>query len=105
MSNSSINLVLMTSLGTTIWRVLIPVTSVSHIQDMTIATTWWHGPAGHVYSSLVDDASETPQESQKFELAARSVIDPATATGKRFSWGVPATNERVESYFTVCNSS
>jgi hypothetical protein len=36
-----------------------------------------------------------------FEIAARNVIDPETATGTRFSWGIPATKERVESHFTV----
>jgi hypothetical protein len=68
---------------------------------LTPATSWWHGPAGHFYGCLVDDPAETPLEDQQFEIAARSVIDPATATGKRFSWGVPATKERVESFFTV----
>lgn len=27
-------------------------------------------------------------------------MPPATIKGKRFSWGIPATNERVESHFT-----
>jgi salicylate hydroxylase len=36
-----------------------------------------------------------------FEIAARNVVDPETAKGKRFSWGIPATNERVESHFVV----
>lgn len=36
-----------------------------------------------------------------FEIAARKVVDPATVKGKKFSWGVPATKERVESFFTV----
>jgi len=86
--------------GTTIFRTLIPASSVSHIPDMTPATTWWHGPTGHMYSSLVDDPSESKPEEQMFEIAARDVCDPATVTGKRFSWGVPATKERVESFFT-----
>jgi len=68
---------------------------------MIPATSWWHGPAGHFYGSLVDDPSETAPENQLFEIAARSVIDPTTAVGKRFSWGVPATKGRVESFFTV----
>ena len=86
--------------GTTIWRVLIPYTKVSHIANMGESTTWWHGPTGHFYSSLVDDPSETSAEEQMFEIAARAVVDPATETRKRFSWGVPATNERVLSHFT-----
>lgn len=85
--------------GTTIWRTLIPYSSVKHIPNMGVSTTWWHGPTGHFYSSLVDDPSETPAEEQLFEIAARGVVDPATETRKRFSWGVPATNERVLSHF------
>lgn len=36
-----------------------------------------------------------------FEIAARKVVDPSTVKGKVFSWGIPATKERVESFFTV----
>ncbi|KAH7383468.1 salicylate hydroxylase [Cadophora sp. MPI-SDFR-AT-0126] len=86
--------------GTTIFRVLIPVSSVSHIAGIHGVNTWWHGPSGHFYGSPVDNPEETPLEEQKFEIAARSVVDPETAIGKRFSWGVPATKERVESFFT-----
>ncbi|KAL2067583.1 hypothetical protein VTL71DRAFT_2008 [Oculimacula yallundae] len=86
--------------GTTIFRVLIPASSVSSISGIHGVNTWWHGPAGHFYGSPVDDPAETAEVDRKFEIAARSVIDPATATGKRFSWGVPATKERVESFFT-----
>jgi salicylate hydroxylase len=100
-SKLKISPILLTNLGTTIFRVLIPVTSISHIPNLTPSTTWWHGPTGHFYGSLVDDPSETPKEEQMFEIAARKVVDPATATGKKFSWGVPATKERVESLFTV----
>jgi hypothetical protein len=87
--------------GTTIFRVLVPVTSIAHIPELTPATTWWHGPSGHFYGSLVDDPDETPLEEQMFEIAARKVVDPTTVKGKKFSWGVPATKERVESFFTV----
>jgi salicylate hydroxylase len=80
--------------------VLIPVSSIADIPDLSPETSWWHGPAGHFYGSLVDDESETPPEEQKFEIAARNVVDPVTATRKRFSWGVPAKKERVESFFT-----
>ncbi|KAK0103161.1 hypothetical protein ONS95_014959 [Cadophora gregata] len=86
--------------GTTIFRTLIPASSISHITGIQGVNTWWHGPTGHFYGSPVDNPAETSQEEQKFEIAARSVIDPTTAIGKRFSWGVPATKERVESFFT-----
>ncbi|KAL2431808.1 hypothetical protein ABEF95_014039 [Exophiala dermatitidis] len=85
--------------GTTIWRTLIPVRTIAHIPDLTSSTSWWHGPEGHVYHSLVDDPAEVPEEKRMFEISARNVVDPATATGKRFSWGIPATNERVQSHF------
>jgi len=50
---------------------------------------------------LLDDRSETGVDGQMFEIAARNVIDPTTETRKRFSWGVTASNERVESHFTL----
>ncbi|PVH73793.1 putative FAD-binding monooxygenase [Cadophora sp. DSE1049] len=86
--------------GTTIFRVLVPASSVSHIAGIHGVNTWWHGPSGHFYGSPVDSPEDTSKEEQKFEIAARSVVDPITAIGKRFSWGVPATKERVEAFFT-----
>ncbi|KAL6243788.1 hypothetical protein RBB50_009222 [Rhinocladiella similis] len=85
--------------GTTIWRVIIPVSTISHVPELTVSTSWWHGPSGHVYHSFVDDPNETPEHERYIEIAARNVVDPTTATGKTFSWGIPATNERVESHF------
>ncbi|EXJ94920.1 hypothetical protein A1O1_00038 [Capronia coronata CBS 617.96] len=85
--------------GTTIFRVLIPQHTIAHIPDLTAATQWWHGPAGHVYHSLVDDPSEVPEQERLFEIAARTVVDPETDAGPKFSWGIPATNEKVESQF------
>ena len=68
---------------------------------MTSATAWWHGPAGHFYNCLVDDPSETSEEEQMFEIAVHNVVPPASLDKtKKFSWGIPATNERVESHFT-----
>jgi salicylate hydroxylase len=67
---------------------------------MISSTAWWHGPAGHFYNCLVDDPSETPEEEQMFEIAVHNVVPAASVKEKRFSWGIPATNERVESHFT-----
>jgi len=68
---------------------------------MTSSTAWWHGPAGHFYNCLVDDPSETSEEEQMFEIAVHNVVPPASVDKtKKFSWGIPATNERVESHFT-----
>jgi salicylate hydroxylase len=77
---------------------------VAHIPDLAVSTSWWHGPSGHVYHSMVDDPEEVDDQQQMFEIAARNVVDPETVAGqKQFSWGIPATKERVESHFTVSN--
>lgn len=95
----------MNSSGTTIWRTLIPITSVQDIGlEVYSGTSWWFGPAGHVYFSPVDDKDELSEENRQFEISCRNLVDPAAEDGKRFSWGVPATNERVLSHFTVCCS-
>ena len=87
--------------GTTIWRTLIPLSKVAHLPDVNTTTTWWYGKVGHVYTSPVDDASEFSDDKRTLEISCRNLVDPATDTRKRFSWGVPATNERVLSHFTV----
>lgn len=87
--------------GTTIWRTLIPLSKVAHLPDINTTTTWWYGKVGHVYTSPVDDASEFGDDKRMLEISCRNLVDPATDTRKRFSWGVPATNERVLSHFTV----
>ncbi|RDW84272.1 putative FAD-binding monooxygenase [Coleophoma cylindrospora] len=88
-------------MGTTIWRTLIPLSSVAQIDTMGHHTNWWHGTAGHVYTTIVDDPAEAaPGDDLLFEIAARNVIDPKQAKEKRFSWGVPATNARVLAHFT-----
>lgn len=87
--------------GTIIWRTLIPLSKVAHLPDVNTTTTWWYGKAGHVYTSPVDDASEFSDDKRTLEISCRNLVDPATDTRKRFSWGVPATNERVLSHFTV----
>lgn len=65
------------------------------------STNWWHGPTGHAYCTVVDDPAEVPEQEQMFEISCRNVVDPALVTEKKYSWGVPATNERVLSHFTV----
>ncbi len=35
-----------------------------------------------------------------WEIAVHNVVPAHTVKEKRFSWGIPATNERVESHFT-----
>lgn len=87
--------------GTIIWRTLIPLSKVAHLPDVNTTTTWWYGKAGHVYTSPVDDAGELSDDKRTLEISCRNLVDPATDTRKRFSWGVPATNERVLSHFTV----
>lgn len=95
--------------GTTIWRTLVPAKSLHHIHDLFPDTSWWHGPAGHCYFSLVDDPSEftdpgTSSFDHLMEISCRHVIDAALDTEKRYSWGLPATNERVNVHFTEYDS-
>jgi salicylate hydroxylase len=77
------------------------MSKVSHLPDVKTYTTWWFGKSGHVYTSPVDDPGELSDEQRMLEISCRSLIDPAIDTRKRFSWSVPATNERVLSHFTA----
>ncbi|EEA19988.1 conserved hypothetical protein [Talaromyces marneffei ATCC 18224] len=86
--------------GTTIWRTLVPRSFISHLTDIPTCTSWWHGTAGHVYFSPVDDPSERIPENQDVEISARFLVDPETDTAKRWNWGVDTTNENVEAHFT-----
>lgn len=79
----------------------MPLSSATHLPDVNTYTTWWYGKAGHVYTSPVDNSDEMDSDQRMLEISCRSLVDPATDTRKRFSWGVPATNERVLSHFTV----
>ncbi|KAH8691159.1 putative FAD-binding monooxygenase [Talaromyces proteolyticus] len=89
--------------GTTIWRTLVPAKLCSDIPNLVPETSWWHGPAGHCYFSLVDDPSEFSDSNnsseQMLEISCRYLTDPALDTERRFSWGIPATNERVTVHF------
>ncbi|KIW29466.1 uncharacterized protein PV07_05280 [Cladophialophora immunda] len=86
--------------GTTIWRTLIPISAVAYQHELNSLTSWWYGPAGHVYLSPVDDPEELSENERMFEISCRNLVDPETVGGKRFSWGIPATNQRVQSHFT-----
>ncbi|RAO72346.1 uncharacterized protein BHQ10_008358 [Talaromyces amestolkiae] len=86
--------------GTTIWRTLVPLSSISHIPDVPTCTSWWHGTAGHVYFSPVDDPSEIDPEKQDIEISSRFLVDPETDKVRRWSWGIDTTNEHVEAHFT-----
>ncbi|OAP61504.1 hypothetical protein AYL99_03707 [Fonsecaea erecta] len=85
---------------TTIWRTLIPISTISHQAELNSLTSWWYGPAGHVYLSPVDDPEELGESERMFEISCRNLVDPETVGGKRFSWGIPTTNQRVQSHFT-----
>nr|OQO16649.1 hypothetical protein B0A51_14890 [Rachicladosporium sp. CCFEE 5018] len=82
--------------GTIIWRTLIPWPRVKHLPEIAETTTWWYGKDGHVYTSPVDDPEELCDEERMLEISCRNLVDPATDSRTRFSWGVPATNERVD---------
>ncbi|PYH41296.1 putative monooxygenase [Aspergillus saccharolyticus JOP 1030-1] len=78
--------------GVTAWRVLIPVSSISHITDFPTSTGWWHGLNGYFYFSHVDDESER----ELCEITVRSFDEPEV-TGRTATWAIPSTNERVRS--------
>ncbi|OKL61840.1 hypothetical protein UA08_02296 [Talaromyces atroroseus] len=86
--------------GITIWRTLVPRSLLAHIPDIPTCTSWWHGPSGHAYFSPVDDPSRTEPEDEMIEISSRTIVDPETDKTRRWSWGVPTTNEHVESHFT-----
>ncbi|KAF2426592.1 FAD/NAD(P)-binding domain-containing protein [Tothia fuscella] len=79
--------------GTTIWRALVPRAQLRNLDPRFDTTAWWHLPTSHVYFSPVsEDLSE---------IASREVQDPRIHGANKLSWGVPVTNEEVESHFTV----
>ncbi|KPI45097.1 2-heptyl-3-hydroxy-4(1H)-quinolone synthase [Cyphellophora attinorum] len=93
--------------GTTIFRTLIPISSVQHIPDVAEGTSWWHGPDGHVYLSPVDDPEEIGYrnadgwQERMFEISCRRTFAvEEEAEEKKFSWGVPVSKQRVGSHFT-----
>lgn len=88
------------TIGNTVWRTLVPRSSLTHIPDVTSGTSWWYVKGGHAYFSGVDDSSEIPLEDQLFELSVRSYHEP-DIPGRTVSWGIPATNERVQARFVV----
>lgn len=52
--------------------------------------------------SVVSTQEEIDEGKGQWEMTLRSYEDPAQAKGKKYSWGIPATNERVARHFTVC---
>lgn len=78
--------------GNTAWRVLIPFSSVKHLDDFPVSTAWWHGLDGHFYFSHVDPADDQ----ELCELTVRSYQEPEIP-GRTVTWAIPATNERVQS--------
>ncbi|KAL4779365.1 hypothetical protein BJX76DRAFT_91539 [Aspergillus varians] len=75
--------------GNTAFRVLIPVSSIAHL-DFPTSTGWWHGLNGHLYFSHVDDESER----ELCEITVRSYNEPVTAD-RTATWAIPTTNEHV----------
>ncbi|KAL2819082.1 hypothetical protein BDW59DRAFT_174954 [Aspergillus cavernicola] len=76
--------------GNTAFRVLIPVSSISHVKDFPATTGWWHGLNGHFYFSQVDDEAER----ELCEITVRSYNEPVTAD-RTATWAIPITNEHV----------
>lgn len=51
--------------------------------------------------SVVSTQEEIDEGKGLWEMTLRSYGDPAEESGKKYSWGIPATNERVARHFTV----
>ncbi|OJJ58688.1 hypothetical protein ASPSYDRAFT_68504 [Aspergillus sydowii CBS 593.65] len=77
--------------GNTAFRVLIPVTSITHLTDFPTSNGWWHVLNGHLYFSHVDDESER----ELCEITIRSYNEPVTPD-RTATWAIPVTNEYVE---------
>jgi salicylate hydroxylase len=78
--------------GTTIWRALLPRAKLTELDPRFDTTGWWHLPNSHVWFSPVGEGLA--------EIAAREYQDPAIHGASKSTWGVPVTNEYVESHFT-----
>lgn len=76
--------------GTTIWRALLPLGDLVAEDARFGATGWWHLPTSHVYFSPVGEGLG--------EIAARETQEDPD--NQKVVWGVPVTNEYVESHFT-----
>lgn len=87
--------------GTTIWRCLIPLHCVEHL-SITKYTAFHHGPQRMFKCSVVSTREEIDEGKGLWEMTLRSYEDPARAKGNKYSWGIPATNERVAIHFKVC---
>lgn len=79
--------------GTTIWRALLPLEDLTAQDPRFGVTGWWHLPTSHVYFSPVGEGLG--------EIASREYQDPAVHSASKVVWGVPVTNEHVESHFKV----
>lgn len=83
--------------GTTIWRALLPLADLEAAnadddnEKRFTQTGWWHLPQSHIYLSPVGQGLG--------EVAARETQDPAVHGASKVVWGVPVTNEHVESHF------
>ena len=87
--------------GNTAWRTLVPKSSLAHVPDVTLGTSWWYGKSGHAYFSGVDSPSDVkPGQEELFEISVRSYHEP-DVPGRTVSWGIPSTNERVQARFVV----
>lgn len=77
--------------GTTIWRALLPRRELKSFDERFDTTAWWHLPNSHVFFS--------PVGQELSEIAAREFQDPAVFSASKSTWGVPVSNEYVESRF------
>ncbi|KAK7742270.1 hypothetical protein SLS53_004413 [Cytospora paraplurivora] len=53
------------------------------------------------FEDVVSNQEEIDAGKGLWELTLRAYEDPAEAKGKKYSWGIPVSNERVASHFTA----
>lgn len=84
------------SIGSRTWRTLASISSAAHLGDIATSGSW-HGKTAQAFFSGVDDDSEE----ELFEISLRA-SDKHASPDSAVSWGVPVTNDKVTSKFTVC---
>lgn len=65
------------------------------------STAFHHGPNTNFKCSIVSTAEEIAAGEGQWEMTLRYREDPAKVTEKKFSWGVPVSNDHVAKHFTV----
>lgn len=75
--------------GQTAWRTLLPFALVKDIPNLPDASTFFHGPGAHVFTTQVGNG--------KFEISARAFVP----FDGQVTWGVPVGKAEFAKYYEV----